>query len=122
MKKALSFAIFAASALACGSVSAAESFQVVQGVPWELATPSSTSSAERLQEALNTCVAKIASDIAIAQTVLEGTGLTVTYRNVAVDKVYGEWSNTQKNSWTGVGKHKAGGVADCSYYKVVNGI
>lgn len=122
MKKALSFAIFAASALACGSASAAESFKIVEGVPWQLETPSSTNDAERANAALQACVAQITSNIAAAQVVFAGTEVSVTYRNVAVDKRYGDWSETKKNDWTGVRKHKAGGFADCSYYQVIDGI
>jgi hypothetical protein len=122
MKKALSFAAISASVLTAGHASAAETFKTISGVPWELSTPSSTSDAERSQAALQACQVKIAADIATAQQVLAGTPIRISYRNVSVDKRYGDWSKTKKDDLTGVRKHKAGGVADCSYYQVTTGI
>ncbi|MCX6130845.1 MAG: hypothetical protein NTX25_17535 [Proteobacteria bacterium] len=119
MKRACSLITAAVLACSAGSAFASESFKKIVDVSWSISQPSSSSQAERLQAALNACTATVADKIDKANDVLRDEGLTVSFRNVAVNRIYGVRSETKTNPLTGVRHHDAWGLAECSYYQIV---
>ena len=117
MKKR-NFAATAAALAAATGAHAQGTFKSVTGVGWELKGHESSSEGKRRDAALRACEAKISHDIASTRVILEGVG-DVSYRSVTLDRMYDGWSNT-KGHWSGVRKHKAGGKADCTYYREVS--
>ncbi len=119
MKKISIALVSMAALLSAAQASAISTRKTVTGLSWQINGHESSSDAERIQQALNVCTAKIQADVATASAV---TGLSISYSNIAVDSTYGLWSDTEKDDWTGKRSHKAGGVVDCSYFQDIAGL
>lgn len=73
----------------------------------------STSDTEKRQLALSRCQSFVENTVMTANQI--SPNITYSYRGLEIESMWGTWSRTKKDPWTGKRSHEAGGMVRCHY-------